>query len=58
MTTTDPAPVMAVFCCSEHPITGALCEVILCSGHHSADGDDWTTPSRELEPTNYARRSK
>lgn len=54
MTTTDPTPVRAVFCCAEHPFTGALCERVLCDGQHSADGDDWLTPT----PTDPARRPR
>lgn len=41
---TTAAPAMADFCCAEHPITGALCSRISCTGQHSADGDDWTEP--------------
>lgn len=44
--TAATAPVMAVFCTAEHPITGAWCHNIACSGEHTSDGlDAWTTPT-------------
>lgn len=46
MTTTDPTPVLAVFCAAEDAISGALCARIGCDGQHSSDGlDAWTEPN-------------
>ena len=44
------APVLAVFCAAEDPLTGALCRVIGCRGEHLSDGQDaWTTPTDDDE---------